>query len=680
MIVSKHQNRPIGFVSFVAALVAIVWIGAFVLINIEEEETLNFYKGEADRLSQLYEVHTNQVFNYADAYVKAARNEYLESYSVNDIAEFMEEIPLDNSMVSHITLVNADGNPIFLSGHKIKPGSSAKDRTYFKYQKRQASDNLYISRPQKGRNSGKVTIRLVRPIFHRNGEFKGVIFAAIEDRRLVNFFDLVNMGDNKVATIIGMDRFVRARSNYGDAGLKQDLSGSVVWSMIEDAPSGSFTHHSLVDGIERSFHYHRMTQYPLVVVLGISLSDIAKFSDKFRIAAYIIASLLSVGLIGASIYMRREIKLLEVVSRNEKRFIDFAESTSDWFWEMDEELRFTYFTGRNMEVTGQDPSAFIGKKRTDLTSELLQDHKWQKHYADLEAHRPFRDFHYSLKKPNNEQVEIIISGKPLFDENGKFKGYSGTGADYSKQFAVEQERNSALQKAEQANRIKSDFLANMSHELRTPLNAIIGYSTAMLSGVVGNVTDKKDKEYLKNIQTSGEFLLELINDVLDISKIEAGEVDVETKELDLSKTVNKSLSMITDRAARGKLVLHNRVGNDLPPVFCDERHLQQILLNLLSNAVKFTPEQGSVTVIGNVDNDQHVYLEIKDTGIGIDKNKISEIMMPFGQVAGVMTRNHEGTGLGLTIAKSLSDLNQIEFDIQSDVGVGVTVRLTFNGK
>src|SRR4051812_13712738 len=226
-------------------------------------------------------------------------------------------------------------------------------------------------------------------------------------------------------------------------------------------------------------------------------------------------------------------------------------------------------------------------------------------------------------------------------------------------------------RAEEANQTKSKFLANMSHELRTPLNAIIGFSEIMGSGMFGTLGSERYQEYCHDILTSGHYLLEVINDILDMSKIEAGRMKLDMETLDLSKTVAESLRVVSGRADDKKLVLDAEIEGNIP-VIADRRAVKQILINLLSNAVKFTPDGGKVVVRSVVLRDR-VMLMIADTGIGIAPQSLRRLGKPFEQVEGQLTKTYQGSGLGLAIAKSLTTLHGGSMRLRSRLGKGTVV-------
>ena len=241
-------------------------------------------------------------------------------------------------------------------------------------------------------------------------------------------------------------------------------------------------------------------------------------------------------------------------------------------------------------------------------------------------------------------------------------------ADLAEKYSQEKNR------AEEANQTKSKFLANMSHELRTPLNAIIGFSEIMGSGMFGALGSDKYQEYCHDILTSGHYLLEVINDILDMSKIEAGRMKLDMEPLDLSKTLAESLRVVSGRAEDKNLVLDADIESTIS-VVADRRAIKQIIVNLLSNAVKFTPDDGKVIVRSQVLNDS-IVLVIADTGIGIAPHSLRRLGQPFEQVESQLTKTYQGSGLGLAIARSLTNLHGGSMRLRSKLGAGTVVRIT----
>ena len=235
----------------------------------------------------------------------------------------------------------------------------------------------------------------------------------------------------------------------------------------------------------------------------------------------------------------------------------------------------------------------------------------------------------------------------------------------------------AWQEAEAASRAKTEFLANMSHELRTPLNAIIGFSEIIKSELLGELGVDRYRFYAQDTFDSGHHLLEVINDILDISKVEAGEFELHEDATDLSEMVNQSVRFVRERAEKAGVGLVVELAPDVPQLFVDPRLIKQGLINLLTNAIKFTPGPGNVTVRAENTSDGSVLLSVTDTGIGIGEEQIPSILQPFSQVESAFSRSHEGTGLGLPLTNSFIEAHGGSMEVKSTVGEGTTVTLLF---
>jgi PAS domain S-box-containing protein len=249
--------------------------------------------------------------------------------------------------------------------------------------------------------------------------------------------------------------------------------------------------------------------------------------------------------------------------------------------------------------------------------------------------------------------------------------------DISERIAQEKELREAKERAEGASKVKSEFLANMSHELRTPLNAILGFSEILQGEMFGPMGTPAYVGYAKDIHRSGQHLLSLINDILDLSKIEAGKQELHEENVDLTALLRETADLVIPNANREGVDFRVEVPDNLPNLWADRRALTQIVLNLLSNAIKFTPSGGSVRLGCAVRGERGLAISVADTGIGMDKDDLKVALEPFGQVENVYSRKHQGSGLGLPIIKALIELHGGTLDIDSEAGRGTTAVAVF---
>jgi PAS domain S-box-containing protein len=256
-------------------------------------------------------------------------------------------------------------------------------------------------------------------------------------------------------------------------------------------------------------------------------------------------------------------------------------------------------------------------------------------------------------------------------------GIVGTMTEITEEKRRERELRRARDGAELANRSKSEFLANMSHELRTPLNAIIGFSELMKNEVLGTIAIPAYAGYVRDIHDSANHLLNIINDILDLSRIEAGKLKLFETAVELGGAAQGTARLVSERAADSGVRVTTEVEKELPTLWGDERLVKQILINLLANAVKFTPRGGSVAVRAFKDPDGKLGLSVVDTGIGIADSDLARVMEPFGQADGSLRRRYEGTGLGLPLVRSFVELHGATFGLKSQVGSGTTATVLF---
>ncbi|MDH5723636.1 MAG: PAS domain S-box protein [Alphaproteobacteria bacterium] len=273
---------------------------------------------------------------------------------------------------------------------------------------------------------------------------------------------------------------------------------------------------------------------------------------------------------------------------------------------------------------------------------------------------------------------LFTSATLKLSQNRKF--LITTVMDITLRKKMEQTLRFAKEQADSANRSKSSFLANMSHELRTPLNAIIGFSELMIKETFGPVGQEKYKEYLNDVHMSAEHLLGIINEVLDMSKIESGHLELSENKVNVAELIDSVVRMMASRVFASNIEIETKIDDKLPYLWADHRLLRQVLINIITNAVKFSKENGLITIQATIDNSRRMVIIISDQGIGIEKEKIHLALEPFGQVSDKPERREiqaQGTGLGLPLAKAMVELHGGRLTLESEYGKGTVVTTLF---
>ncbi len=596
------------------------------------------------------------------------------------MVELLQSLPQANAFL----IVDATGKTISTSRTYPAPPFDSSDRDYYRSFLTGDGAGLHISPPEISRAVGTPVIFVARRIVGADGQFAGVAVAVLDVEYFSKFYESLNLGESRGITLLKTDGTVLLRFPGSVPEGGTPFPEKAAWEERVRAGGGIFRSTTLLPGTPVVVSLHPLSDFPLV--LNVSLQEataLAPWQGVIHLIAF--QSVAGVaGIVLLFFVIVRQFKrqatqgqALEgtagALRESEQRLRAYAEMASDWFWEQDADLRFSW-------TSATSPAHRIGSNsdglmRWELVGADPADPAWADHVADLKARRPFRDFRYERAGIAGDVRHVSISGAPVFDADGKFAGYRGTGRDVTAEVAAARELREARDRAEAANKAKSEFLANMSHELRTPLSAIIGFSELITAQPFGKI-EPRYAEFARDILSSGKHLLDLINDLLDMSKIEAGQFKLADEQIDLVPLINSCLTMIAPPAAEGRVSIV--CSDNCPPAVlrADRRAVRQIVLNLMSNAVKFTPEGGSVTVrIEPAEGGLAVVVE--DTGIGIAKDALDRLGEPFQQVDASISRRFGGTGLGLAISRKLLALHGGDLRFDSEPGRGTIVWAVF---
>lgn len=362
---------------------------------------------------------------------------------------------------------------------------------------------------------------------------------------------------------------------------------------------------------------------------------------------------------------------------SEARFRDYAEAVADWFWEQDENLRFTYVSSNRSTITGLSTEELIGQTREEFFVSLggVIDEAWEEHRKTLERREDFQNFVYIQHRADGNDYFTRVSGKALFGEDGAFIGYRGVAADISQQMRREQAMREAKDAAEAANVAKSRFLSTVSHELRTPITSIRAALGLISSGTLGDLSDQA-ADLIKIGEQNCERLGDLVDDILDLDRIQSGRLQLNLEMINTSDLISEAIDAHTAYCDRFGVTL--RCVNSPEPTVQfqgDKARLLQVLGNLISNAAKFSSWGKEIRITAKKSDDR-MEISVIDEGSGIPERFRERIFLAFTQADAGDNRRAGGTGLGLAITKHIVEYHQGEISFETEVGKGTTFKIS----
>jgi two-component system cell cycle sensor histidine kinase PleC len=597
------------------------------------------------------------------------------------LRERLKNLPQANSFF----LLDRDGRMFLTSRTQSPPDLDLSDRDYFRHFLTDDDPGLFISAPTRNRVIGTPAIFMARRINGPDHSFLGVVAAAIDLPYFASFYRAIELPPGETVTLLRRDGLVLVRFPSQDEMAGTRMPAASPWYSRVATGGGTYRSPGYLGTVPSVVSVRPLAAWPLIIDVSMQ-EPMALAAWRIQSVGIALGGLVTgsgfaalFGVVGRQFRRQTEqnAKLAataRALRASEARVRDFAEMSSDWLWELDGGLRLTW-------VSDSEASRALGiarRKGTALWTALgvtPTDPQWSSHRADVDARRPFRDFHRQEVTEDGRVHHVSISGSPVFDATGAFVGYRGTGRDITADVEAAKELRLAKERAEAASRAKSEFLANMSHELRTPLNAIIGFSELIRDHAPGG-SAAGFGEHAVEINSAGHHLLDVINDVLDLAKIEAGRYAIADEPVDLGLVARSCSGMLRLPARKGGVRIDNAVPAMHVVLRGDGRALRQVVLNLLSNAVKFTPYGGTVSLHIAASRDG-VVLTVADTGVGIEADALQSLCQPFQQADASISRRFGGTGLGLAISCKLLALHGATLTIESTPGHGTTARVRF---
>ncbi len=411
-----------------------------------------------------------------------------------------------------------------------------------------------------------------------------------------------------------------------------------------------------------------------------AVSEIERQYDEVRTLRYdMMAVLFCMALMAAAVlyFSFRGVRARKALEASEIKYRRIFENATEGIFQVSRSGFLVNANPALAQLLGfSNRDALLRDFKNLVTTVYLNPATAEKHLRTLAKGVPLIDEIHRWKKLDGSYIWGALNAHAVYEE-GRIQYYEGTFTDMNARVEAKLSLKKAKEAAEFANRAKSEFLANMSHELRTPLNAIIGFSEILKSEAFGSLGHENYKEYAGDVHSAGEHLLKVINDILDVAKIEAGQIELKERDVRIENVVTASFRMLSVRADQAGVTLSKEIPEDFPTICADETRIKQVVVNLVSNAVKFTEAGGNVCFRAKIQPDGDLAIQVIDTGIGIAEEDLQRVLSRFGQVQSSYDRTNEGTGLGLTLVQLIAKLHGGSFDLESVLGVGTTCTVTF---
>jgi signal transduction histidine kinase/DNA-binding NarL/FixJ family response regulator len=669
------------------AMIALIWGGIELDIRQERQFAHRAATQTAHNYARLFEEHIARSISEVDNTIKFIRQDFLREPGAFDLQSWVKNRYSLNDLTLQFTVIGADG--IMLS--TTTPGAGSRvdlsDREHFRVQVEAPADALFISKPVLGRASGRWSIQLTRRITDSEGRFAGVIVASVDPYRLSRFYESIDLGRSGSIAVVGRDRVVRARAGLSVDNLGISLDDPQLFERVHFNPVGMFDQVSPTGESTAVTAYRAIEDYPLILTVTVSDSDAAAGRLASEWKARLIAGGMSlVVLLVVALGIRHRRRLDNVIDELTLSRAEVAETSREL------DLTLNNMSQGILMVDANENVAVINRRALELLDlpqtlmaerlsfRMLLEHQWRagefgaagadipeklRQYVQsggLSAELPV----YERTRPNGMVLEV--RSVPLAGG-----GIVRTYTDITERKEAERDLSEARDRAEAASQVRTSFLATMSHEIRTPLNGIIGMSSIL------EHTELNDEQqsYLRTIHGCGEALLEIINDVLDYSKLDSGTIELEDKDIRIKEIVSSTVDILGPRIAEKHLTLDLDYASDLPDVIhSDGSRIRQVLINLVGNSAKFT-EKGGITIkvekrSGLISSLPRLRFSVIDTGIGIADEARERLFKEFSQVDASITRRFGGTGLGLAICKRIVEAMQGQIEVESIAGKGST--------
>lgn len=643
---------------------------------------------QTKRLVQVYDlIHRGLEARFRTQNVRSLteqENDWGSEETHNLLRQYLDFLPAGGS----IGLIDAQGILVNSSRFWPPPHIDVSAREHYRFHKEISSDTLHIMLRRRPDAGGDPVIYLSRRISAADGSFMGILAGALDVPELAKFYKTLNVYEARTITLLRSDGLILAAYPRHDDLIGTKVPAQSDWRDINVTAGGEVYHGThFLTGKPVIASIHPVPGLPLVIDVSRATDDVLaiwRHQINLIVAGQIIvitATILFLGLMLRQFRMQDEqLAILKEVGeaavQNARRISDFAAMASDWFWEQDRNLRFVPIETRAPSTRSVDDQSSYGKTRREQSGVDPGNMLWDQHERDLNERRPFRDFRYQKMGHDGRIHHLSVSGNPIFDADGTFKGYRGVGRDITADMEAADALRLAKERAESAVVARAEFLANMSHELRTPLNVIIGFAD-LIARHPTVTASPPIVNYARDIHTSGQDLLAMINAILDLSKLEDGLYQLRGDHVRVGPIMRTCITEARREAEAKGIKVEYQDPGFTAVLYCDGHAVRQIIQHILSNAVKFTPANGLVSAGLERAPNGGLVIRVIDTGIGIEPDVLKRLFEPFYQANASLTRAHGGTGLGLAISCKLMALHGGSIEVESVPDQGTVVRLIF---
>ena len=662
----------VGHLGLMALCVALIWASIAIHLHEKSAESLRQATSDTQNYAHAFEQNIVRTLDAIDQTLLFVRELYARDPAHFDLTTWARNRQFVRGLTFQISVIDRDGILIQSNLGRVAAPVDLSDRPHVRAQRDSSDDQLFISPPLVGRVSGKVSLNASRKILDAEGRYAGTVVVSIDPYDITRFYETLDIGDG-VVLLVGDDGIVRARAPTIANTLGRMLDAAAKARLVGGPVSGSFVSKSPVDGVVRLLSFRRVTDYPLTVAVGLALDEVYAGYERERVEYFGVGACLTLLVLAVgAVLVRQRARLV----RSQMALTATLENISQGILMKDADGRVPVINHRAAELLGL-PRALL--RRQPMFRDIVNWQMQTGEFGPVEQMDPtFRRFveHgemdgtakvYERVRPNGTVLEIRTQ---LLPDGREVRTYT----DITSRRANEEALAAARDAAEAAGRARGEFLAVMSHEIRTPMNGILGVAGLLMDMKLGEM----ERGYVRILLDSGNHLLQLINDILDFTRLDAGRLELEESAFDLPALLRATVDLLASEARAKGLSLTLEIAPTLPArVVGDARRLRQVLLNLLGNAVKFTATGGvrlAATRIGATDGHIRVGFAVADTGIGIPPEALGKLFTEFTQVDSSISRRFGGSGLGLAISRRLAERLGGTITAESTQGAGSTFR------